>query len=296
MRHGAPAGVVMVAVLSGCTLGFGPGTPGDHGLERVSIETDDGRRLSYLRSGSVTGQRVIFIHGTPGDAGNLAHFLIGEDDDEARQAGGSLAGFELISVDRLGFGQSDQAVETSFEEQARAISALLVERDGRWPILVGHSLGGPIAARLAGDEPDRVGGLVIVAGSLDPALEGPRWFNHLADFPLVYLLLDRSLQHSNREIMAARCQTEALWAVLAEITAPIVIIHGTDDSLVPVDNVAYMQRRFALNGRVRAVVLDGANHFIPWQQSDVIRDAILDLAEPGTQRLPSEAMDAAELD
>jgi len=274
VRHGVPTAVLVLAGLTGCTLGIGPGG-GDRGLERASITTEDGRALSYLHSGPVTGQRVIFIHGTPGDAGNFAHFLTGPESD---QEANPLAGLELVSVDRLGFGHSDRSVEVSFEQQARAIAALLVERDGKWPILVGHSLGGPIAARLAGDEPDRVDGLIIVAGSLDPALEGPRWYNQLARLPLVEMCLDRSLRHSNREIMAARCQTHSLWGVLAQVTAPVVIIHGTDDNLVPVGNVAYMQRRFALNPSVRTVVIEGANHFIPWQQSGVIRDAIADLA------------------
>lgn len=303
IRHGAPwvtvmmAGLVGLVGLGGCGLGFGPGGLDDLGLERASITTQDGRLLSYLRAGDPHAQRVIFIHGTPGEATNFAHFLLDASGDHAdpapsgdeptgvgaagepRMAAGrvSLAGFELVSVDRLGFGHSDPRVEVSFAAQAKAIAALLVQRDGRWPIVVGHSLGGPIAAQLAGDDPDRVGGLVIVSGSLDPALEGPRWYNRLAEFPLIYPLLDRSLQHSNREIMAAREQTEALWAVLPRITAPVVIIHGSDDRLVPVGNVAYTEARLALNPHVQTVVIRGADHFIPWQHADVIRRAVLEL-------------------
>ena len=66
-------------------------------------------------------------------------------------------GFETVAVDRLGYGESrPKKAVVSFEEQAAAIAPLLEERRGHWPVVVGHSLGGPIAARLAADNPGKV--------------------------------------------------------------------------------------------------------------------------------------------
>src|SRR3546814_16092495 len=52
--------------------------------------------------------------------------------------------------------------------------------NGAPAIVVGHSLGGPIAAKLAMDYPDRVRGLLLLAPSVAPALEAPRWYQRLA--------------------------------------------------------------------------------------------------------------------
>ena len=151
-------------VLPGCRLGLDY-SGDERGLERASVpvEGHPDRRLSYLIDGDPAAQRLIFIHGSPGNSLAYAKYLHDP-----------VPGLETLAVDRLGYGQStaDEAV-VSFEEQAAAIAPLLVERAGEWPILVGHSLGGPIAARLAADHPERVAGLIIVAGSLNPEAKHP---------------------------------------------------------------------------------------------------------------------------
>lgn len=234
------------------------------GLERAEYIAPNGRTVSYLRAGDAESPRVIFIHGTPGDATNFSAYL-----------NDPIEGLEAIAVDRPGFGGSAEGgVEVSFQEQAAALDPLLVERDGRWPILVGHSLGGPIAARLAADEPDRVSGLVILAGSMSPDLEKPRWYNHAASMGVISSVLGHSLRTSNREIMAAPLQTRYLDQRLGSVRCPVVVVHGTKDSLVPVRNVEYLQRRWAERADVWYIVLPGANHFIPWTHEPTIRGAI----------------------
>lgn len=87
-------------------------------------------------SGPIGAPRIIFIHGTPGHAGVFALYLLDP-----------VPGYECIAVDRPGFGGSSECGPVpSFEQQAAAIAPLLTQQQGRWPILVGHSLGGPIAA------------------------------------------------------------------------------------------------------------------------------------------------------
>lgn len=62
--------VLAAAALAGCDGPPGPATGLDavRGLERRSIMVD-GIRLSYVRAGDPNGRRVLFVHGTPGDAG-----------------------------------------------------------------------------------------------------------------------------------------------------------------------------------------------------------------------------------
>ncbi len=251
--------VLCFGLCKGCQM-----PPADPAFSRPFMERQHVGTLSYLRAGDETQPRIIYIHGTPGDAGAFAAYL--------REP---VAELESVSVDRLGFGQSrpDQP-ETSFAAQARAIEPLLAERGSHGPILVGHSLGGPIAAQLAATHPDRVRGLVILAGSLDPSLEKLRWYNHVARTPPIRWLLKRHWRHANAEVLAARQQTQVLAPLLERITCPVVIVHGTRDKLVPYANVAYTQQMLTGASSVELVRLEGVQHFIPWTHADAVRRAI----------------------
>ncbi len=238
--------------------------------------------VSYLVAGDPARPRVIYVHGTPGDAGAWADFLV----DPVVGPAASLAGLEgeraepleSIAIDRPGFGMSEKRATVSFEEQAMAIAPLLVERDGEWPILVGHSLGGPIVARVAADHPDRVRALVIVGGSLDPVLERPGLMQRIAQGGVVRAFLPRALDNSLQELKVSKRETLALAEQLGHVRCPVIIIHGTKDSLVPYANVEYMERMLANAPLVEVVTLENQGHFVPWEHPDVIRAAIERLA------------------
>lgn len=227
--------------------------------------------LSYLHAGDEQNPRVIYIHGTPGSAGGWADFLVSP-----------IPGLEAIAVDRLGFGKSGPQSgvgEPSFAMQALAIEPLLVQRTGRWPILVGHSLGGPIAAWIAATNPGKIGGLVIVAGSLDPAEEKPGIAQRIATTGLVRAILPRALDNSMGELASAKAQTQLLAPLLINITCPIIVIHGTNDALVPYGNTSYMRSMLTSAASVKMVTLENQGHFVPWERPEVIRDAVQELRD-----------------
>lgn len=257
-------------LIAGCIPGPASDRASINAIERLEYPAtirSETFTLSALRAGPTDAPRLIYVHGTPGDATAFADYILNP-----------IEGFESISIDRPGFGKTVPASAVpGFADQAAAIEPLLVERSGSYPILVGHSLGGPIVARAAADYPDRVAGIVILAGSLDPALEEPRWFNHLAGTWPTRGLIGRTMRTSNDEIMAAVSETVALDLILHQVTCPVVIIHGTDDGLVPIANVDYMQRRFAHIENVRVIILENVGHFIPWSHEDLIREAIAEL-------------------
>lgn len=91
--------LVLPLLLLGCAsafFDFESDFISDDFVERHTISADvaGGIELSYLRSGDPNGQRVIFVHGTPGDAGgNWVEMLRSVPE-----------GFEFIAVDRPGFG------------------------------------------------------------------------------------------------------------------------------------------------------------------------------------------------
>ncbi|MEM9065584.1 MAG: alpha/beta hydrolase [Planctomycetota bacterium] len=263
IRKGAPPGVIVGSAMSGCMPAALPTADEALEAERLSLIDNMSREVSYLRGGDPDEPRLIYVHGTPGSSGNMARYI-----------NNPVPGFEAIAIDRPGFGATGGGPEPSFEKQAAAIEPFLIERAGRWPVLVGHSLGGPIVARAAADYPGRVGAIVILAGSLDPALEEPRWYNHLAGSWPVRFIVGSALRTSNDEIMAAPDETQMLDAVLSRVTCPVYIVHGDRDSLVPVENVTYMERMFVNARSVESVVVQGEGHLIPWTQESLVRETV----------------------
>ncbi len=278
MRKALPL-LLAAALTPACTLGLDHS--GDEtGLRRefLDVPGHPDRRLSYLIDPSPSDPRVVFVHGSPGHSSMYADYL--------RRP---VPGTETIAVDRLGYGESrpHEAI-VSFAEQAAAIEPLLERRAGLWPIVVGHSLGGPIAARLAADNPDRVGALVLVAGGLNPDLEELRWYNAVARWPIVNPFLAEFLQISNEEMRACRAQVEELDPLLDAIRCPVVILHGTDDDLVPFEAVEHSIERFADNPHVYVTVLVGEGHRVTkerkeevWETVDELRRGLVDLVEEG---------------
>jgi pimeloyl-ACP methyl ester carboxylesterase len=239
------------------------------GVQPKVAETRHGWRTQYFASGDPNGQRVIFVHGTPGRAADFAAFVRNPIDP-----------LEMVAIDRPGFGGSQpRDALPKLADQAAAIEPLLVERNGRWPILVGHSLGGPIVCRTAADFPGRVGGLVIAAGSLDPELEAVHAIQRVGDLGLVSWLLPQILRNSNRELIPLEQELRRLKPLLSGIESPTIIVHGDRDSLVPVENVPFMEKYFPDGVVVETVILKGANHFLPWRQEPALRDAIRKLAD-----------------
>lgn len=271
----ATLGIFGIGMSQSCSVPGPRASKGEIGAltrDRLPPRQNDGLTIpavSFLRAGDPARPRVIYIHGTPGDSTAWADFLVEPE-----------PGFESVAIDRPGFGKSgpdDGSGEPRQEMQARAIEPLLVQRDGRWPILVGHSLGGPIAARVAAMYPDRVSGLVIVAGSLDPAEENPGLGQRIASTSLVRAIMPRALDNAMGELSAAKDETTLLAPLLAGITCPTIVIHGDKDKLVPVSNAEYAKRMLTGTRSVRVEILHGRGHFVPWQRPDAIRSAIGEL-------------------
>jgi pimeloyl-ACP methyl ester carboxylesterase len=235
---------------------------------RVEVGAPLNASVSVLRAGDPAGARIILVHGTPGSATAWTDYLLDPP-----------PGTEVVALDRPGFGASgpDGAV-TSLAAQAAAVAALL-PADGRPVVLLGHSLGGPVVAQVAVDHPAQVSAVVLLAASLDPAQETihpMQWFGAWAP---VRALLPRAIRNANAELMALKPELEALAPALARIRAKVIIVHGTHDDLVPVANVPFMLAHLRGARCVRTVLLEGRNHFLPWNSEAAVRDALREALE-----------------
>jgi pimeloyl-ACP methyl ester carboxylesterase len=236
-------------LLAGCG---GPVTPtaddvARDGVDRSSYTAPGGLRVSMLSRGPADGRRVIFVHGTPGSAVAWEHYIRSP-----------LSGTEAVALDRPGFGQTmPLEAMVPLKAQAAAIAPLLVARDGKWPVLVGHSLGGPIVAQVAVDNPGRVGALLI-----------------LGEWRLISALLPPTLRNANRELLGLKSELASLAPRIAGLRCRISIIHGTKDDLVPYANVAFLQAHLKGAAAVEVTTLKGQNHFIVWNEEPRVRAAL----------------------
>lgn len=216
--------------------------------------------------------RIVFLHGTPGDWKAWADYL--RNPELQLRA-------TLIAVDRPGFGASDPGhMAPTMAEQSRLLAPLL-QAPGGGTLLVGHSLGGPIAAQLAMDHPAEVRGAVLVAPSIDPNTEQPRWYNWLMTFRLVQWIAPEEFAWSNQEIMPLVDGLKAQSARWKDLRMPITVVQGAKDELVDPRTAAYAERVLPKpNGKV--VVVPDQGHFVLWNRPDLVVHEIIDVLDRTT--------------
>lgn len=126
------------------------------GFEERFAETAAGR-LHYLVGGSQTqtGPALVLVHGLGGAASNWTELAP------------ALAVSRRVVVPELaGHGRSDPLPDASSLDPFAEGVALIAERERlRRAVLVGHSLGGVVALRLALRRPDAVAGVVLAAAA-----------------------------------------------------------------------------------------------------------------------------------
>lgn len=222
--------------------------------------------ISFLKNGNPNGMLFVMVHGTPGSAAGWADYI----EDPPLNS-------EVIAIDRLGFGKSITA--RSFPKLDDQVSALhqIIPSNKKNIILVGHSLGGPIVARYAAKYPDQVQSVIFLAASVDPSQEKTHLIQYFANWPFIRIALPRFIRNANEELMSLKPELEELAPLLNQIKAKVIIVHGDQDNLVPVENVYFLQTHLTSAKCIETIVIPGHNHFLPWNAQATVRKA-MDLA------------------
>ncbi len=269
--------------------------------------TIDGTTVRYIDAGR--GTPVVFIHG-------LGASMYAWRKNLAPVAA---AGYRVIAFDNRGFGFSDKP-DTGYANAsyARLTVALLDSLHLPDAVLVGHSMGGAIAAEVAIVHPERVRGLVLIGSAGLGAWEPPLF--RVGRWPLVGPLLfafrgrgltERFLKATYADpgkvsdadvdqYYAPVAEPEygrALRAVLRQfrfdrlagrldhIGAPTLVLWGEADRLVP---IALGRALAAGIPRAAFLSVPRAGHAVQEEAPDELNRLLIQFLKDGLARVPGD--------
>jgi len=274
---------------------------------RAQYRTIDGTRLRMIDSGTGGGTPVVFIHGIGASLYSWRHTLPPVVS----------AGYRVVAFDNRGFGFSEQPAHGYRNaDYVRLVVALLDSLGISSAVLVGHSMGGTIAADVALTYPDRVRGLVLIdaagygvrwpgvikiarwpfIGAVATSFRG-RWFTErilrstFADptkvsetdvdqyyAPVPQPGFGRALRGVLREF-----RFDSLGGRLARVHAPTLVLWGTADRWIPVRDGARFARELP---RSEFVVIERSGHNVHEESPDRVNPLLLDFLKEGLTRIP----------
>ena len=255
-------------------------------LKSQTIETKKGTRCRVLEGGS--GAPVVFFHGAGGLLADNP-FL----DGLARR-------YHVFAPEWPGYGESagDELLEDMLDFALHGWD--LVDALGlRQPHLVGHSMGGMIAAEMACLAPRDLARLVLVGAAglwleehpipdifamlpqeiaevlfVDPA-RGAALLTGGADLSDIEALKDFYVVTQRRLSMAGKIlfpiPNRRLSRRLYRLTAETLVLWGASDRLIA---PAYAAQWKALIPGARVQMIDGAGHMLPWEQPEAFVEAV----------------------
>ena len=214
-------GIAYVLVVAGCaafqrSLLYFPASElpprsavGAEHMREVHLDTDDGLSLISWYAPAQSGQAtIVYFHGNAGSIANRMH----------KTRAFTAAGYGLLLVEYRGYGGNPGSpTEDGFYADARAAYSFLHDSEDFHPsaiVVLGESLGTGVAVWLAHNRP--VGAVILEAPYTSIPDVAQRAYFFLPARPLVRDRFD-SLSR------------------IAEIAAPLLIVHGERDSVIAVD-------------------------------------------------------------
>jgi len=255
-------------------------------MKARQLETKRGARVRVLEAGS--GAPVVFLHGAGG--------LLDENpflDELATR-------YRVYAPELPGYGESlgEELLEDMLDFALHGwdvVAALGLER----PNIVGHSMGGMIAAEMAAVAPHDLAKLVLVsaAGLWIPEHPIPDIFAFLPheyaqvlfhdpaagqalltgglDFTNMQALADFYIANSRRMATAGKIlfpiPNRRVAKRLYRVTAETLVVWGKQDRLIP---PVYGEKWIQLIPDARLVQLDAAGHMLPYEQPRACATAV----------------------
>ncbi len=246
---------------------------------------DDGIALSAVleRPAEESSPLIIVLHGFT-SAKNRPHTLAA---CEAMRS----AGFATLRFDLYGHGESggEFRKHTLYKWISNTLAVIRYARSLDFVTeiwLSGHSQGGLVASLVAGMEPDHIKGLIlrapaftIPAGAREGNLLGYR-FDPLRIPDEIKTI--KSLTLDGEYVRVA--QTLYVEEAIDRFQGPVLLLHGSVDDTVPVQDSMKNARRYR---NCRLEILNGETHHFdqhPEQMKSIIRDWLANTCSPEQKR------------
>ena len=221
--------------------------------------------IRSIHTGHSNHQPIIFLHGSPGSSKDFERYL--KDQDLQQKA-------YLVAIDRPGYGYSDYGnAMVSVKEQANYIAGIVPDSS----IIIGHSLGGPIAGALAMYYPKKAKDLILLAPAVDPENE-KQFVNHIIGKPIFKWVFSKAIKVTIEEKLSHEETLSELMNDWRLITCPTIIMHGKDDWIVPSENVAFLQKML-VNAPLKVDHPDKMDHMMIWSEFELVKSLILERIE-----------------
>lgn len=255
----------------------------DYGETTLGYLEGPSRKIRYLQIGEDPDKpMVVFIHGSPSSSSFWANMM----KDSALRAEAN-----LLAIDRPGYGGSGLGQPMiSVKEQAENVADIIRRRrpgKDKRVVLHGSSYGGTISARIAMDYPEEVDGVLLQSSSTAPREEFTYWVSYPSNHWSLRWLMPKSIRTVNTEKLTHQPQLEAMTEGWKDITAQVVIVHGTADWLIYPPNAYYSCDKLVNAEEVIHHMLAGKKHNLIKSSPDLLKDYIhYLLKEPVKDTIP----------
>jgi pimeloyl-ACP methyl ester carboxylesterase len=227
--------------------------------------------------------------------------------------------FDVLALDFRGHGGSEHAADGryGFDDYVSDLVAALTALGGEPPLVIGHSMGGYIAARLAAHAPTRVAGVVITDILTAWPDDFAQFARRQADRPAPEFASPQAagerfklappdsrtpaerVRHLGETGVVARPAGDCTyafdrrvflhppvdpWPFLAQIAAPALVVHGEHS---PIMNAESARRVAAAIPRGQPLTLAGSHHHLVVEDPEPFARAVLQWARTAVFRVQS---------
>jgi pimeloyl-ACP methyl ester carboxylesterase len=217
------------------------------------------QKIRCLITGNPNGDNLLLIHGSPS---SLSSWMPLYSDTAFMET------FRMIAVDRPGYGYSNFGkVETSIARQAEIVEAVMDSLQLSVTTLLGTSYGGPVAAQIAMQRPERVAHLILLSASVKPTAEKTYGVSHLMVAPVIKYLFPAIFRMSSEEKFS-HARELALLKNWDSITSPTSIVHGDQDRLVYFSNAEFLKEKISSS---KLYVMENKGHALMFTDPEYLK-------------------------